>query len=260
MTGQHQIPILCAKCGGPTTPADDGSLACPYCGHPDRLPADELGRALELKRRVAQAANGVAQLHGLESTLGWIYESRGVFVRAMLPWLVVAPLILAQQLWSAWPAIERAPSNLRPSLAVTALMGPMFIAALLLAVAVALAIGRRRYRRHVRPLMGARPPRAPGLPARCRACGADLPTTSRGPYIGCEFCRTQSLVTAELMQHSAAALESEQRAYRERANKIVAAQSTSSVGMSRALVIGVAVAYASMIGVAYLAQALLPSS
>lgn len=255
----HQIPILCKQCGGPTTPADDGSLACPYCGHRDRLPDDQLGRALELKRRVAAAANGVAQLRGLESSLGYIFESRGAFVRATAPWLILAPLILAQQLVSAWPVIEKAPARFRPGLIAYSLMGPMFIAGILIAVAVALAIGRRGYRKRVRPLMYARPPRAPGLPTRCRACGGDLPD-GRGPYIQCEFCPTSNLVTPEVQAHSATALEAEQRAYRDRANKVLAAQSKGSVHMGRTLVIGIVVAYASMIGLAYLASSLLPSS
>jgi uncharacterized Zn finger protein (UPF0148 family) len=255
----QQIPILCAQCGGATTPRDDGTLACPFCGHQDRLPDDQLGRALELKRRVTAAANGVAQLRGMESALGTIFESRGAFVRAAGPWLVLAPLILAYSLFSAWPHIEKAPPEFRAGLIANALLGPMFIAGILFAIFFAMTIGRFHYRRKVRPLMYARSPRAPGLPVRCRACGGDLPDR-RGPFIVCDFCRTHNLVTPEVQKHDARLLDEEQRFHRDRANKLVAQTARASVHMSRFLVIGIIVAYAGMIGLAYLASALLPSS
>jgi uncharacterized Zn finger protein (UPF0148 family) len=254
----QQIPILCAQCGGATTPRDDGTLACPFCGHQDRLPDDQLGRALELKRRVTAAANGVAQLRGMESALGHIFESRGAFVRAAGPWLVLAPLILAYSLVSSWPHIEKAPPEFRAGLIANALMGPMFLAGILLAIFIAMAIGRLHYRRKVRPLMFARSPRAPGMPVRCRACGGDLPDR-RGPFIVCDFCRTHNLVTPEVQRHDARLLEDEHRFHRDRAHQLVAQTARGSLHMGRTMVIGIVLAYAGMIGLAYLATSLFPS-
>lgn len=255
----QQIPILCARCGGAATPADDGGLTCPFCGHADRLPDDQLGRALELKRRVTAAANKVAQLRGMESALGHIFESRGAFVRAAGPWLVLAPAILVYSLVSSWPHIEKAPPEFRAGLIANALLGPMFVAGVLFAIVFALAAGRFHYRRTVRPLLFARRPRAPGLPVRCRACGGDLPD-QRGPFIACAFCATHNLVTPEVQRHDARLLEEEERFHREHAHRVVAQASRGAVHMSRFLVIGVAIAYAGMIGLAYLASALLPGS
>lgn len=253
----QQIPVLCARCGGAAVPSDDGALHCPFCGHDDRLPADQLGRALELKRRVAAAAGSQAQLKGLESGLAHVFEDRWAFVRVTGPWLLVAPAILAYSLIGSWPYIEKAPPEFRAGLIVNALMGPMFIAGILIAIAVALAVGRFSYRRRVRPLMYARSPRAPGLPVRCRACGGDLPD-GRGPYLVCAFCSTQNLVTPEVQAHSAVALEAEQRDHRDRANKVIARTSQSSLHMSRTMVIGIVVTYAMLIGLAYLAGELFP--
>jgi hypothetical protein len=253
----QQIPVLCARCGGAAVPADDGALHCPFCGHDDRLPADQLGRALELKRRLASAAASAAQLRGMESGLAHVFEDRWAFVRVTGPWLLIAPVILAYSLVSAWPFIEKAPPGFRAGMIINALIGPMFIAGILIAIAVALAVGRFSYRRKVRPLMYARTPRAPGLPARCRACGGDLPD-GRGPYLVCSFCSTHNLVTPEIQAHSAAALEAEQRFHRDRANQVIAKTSRSSIHMSRTMVIGVVVTYAMLIGLAALAGEMFP--
>jgi hypothetical protein len=256
---QHPIPVLCARCGGAAVPADDGALACPFCGFSDRLPPDQLGRALELKRRVAAAARSVAQLHGMEGGLAAIFEERRAFVRAAGPWLVLAPLILAYSLAQSWKYIEAAPARFRPGMIANALIGPMFLAGIVLAIFVAMLVGRRHYRRYVRPLMFARHPAGPGLPARCRACGGDLPT-SRGPFRVCQFCSTHNLVTPEIEAHDARALDEEARQQREHAHRMVAGTSRAALHMNRTFVIGIVVAYASMIGLVYLAQALFPAS
>lgn len=258
MAPSQQIPLLCANCGGTADPADDGTLRCPFCGHADRLPADQLGRALELKRRVASAAASAAQLRGLESGLAHVFEDRRAFIRVTGPWLIVAPVILGYALVGSWPYIARAPAAFRAGLIANALLGPMFIAGILIAIAVALAVGRFSYRRRVRPLMFARTSRAPGLPARCRACGADLPD-GRGPFLVCAFCGTHSLVTPEIQAHSAAALEAEQRLHRDRANRVIATTSRTAVHMTRTMVVGVVVAYAALVGLAALAGSLFPT-
>jgi len=253
-----QIPILCGHCGGAAEPEDDGGgIVCPYCGTRDRLPPDELGRALELKRRVTMAARSAVQLAGLEGALGRIFEQRGAFVRVAGPWLVLFPLITAYMVAGSWSTIERAPANLRLPLALYAAMGPMWIAGIALAFGVALFIGRIGYRRGVRPLLYARPPRQPGLPTRCRGCAADLPD-GRGPFITCSYCSTQSLVTPEIQRDRERLLAAEEAACRARASGALAATGRAGTHMSRTLVAAFVVIYAGVIGLAAVASRLIP--
>ena len=65
-----------------STPTAELTIHCGYCGADDQLPADELGRALELKRRVQKTAHAVAQLSGVQAALAFIFEDRGAFAMA----------------------------------------------------------------------------------------------------------------------------------------------------------------------------------
>jgi hypothetical protein len=256
--GARQIPILCRNCGGPAAPAWDGSIACPYCGHRDQLPADELGRALELKRRVAAAAEGVAQLRGLESALGHVFESRAAFLRASGLWFFVALFVAGYALFSAREIIAAAPPGFRATLIVNSLIGPSFVAGVGLAICLALFIGRVSYRRRVRHLLFARAPREPGHPTRCRACDGDLPDR-REAFVSCEYCNTQNLVTPEIQRDRERLLAAEVAFYRARAQGALAATTRGSIHMSRIFTISVVAVYGGMIGLAYLAQSLVPS-
>jgi hypothetical protein len=255
--GARQIPILCRHCGGPAAPAWDGAIHCSYCGHQDRLPPDELGRALELERRLAAAAEGALQLRGLEAALGHVFESRAAFLRAAGLWFFLALAVSAYALFSARDIIAAAPPAYRAGLLVNSLMGAIFVAGVGLAICLALLVGRLNYRRHVRRFLFARPPRHPGHPTRCRACDGDLPD-HRDPFVTCPYCTTQNLVTPEIQRDRERLLASEIAYYRARAHGAVAATTRTSIHMSRTFTISVAAAYAAMIGAAYVAQTLLP--
>jgi len=255
--GARQIPILCRHCGGPATPAWDGGIACSFCGQRDQLPADELGRALELRRRVAAAAEGVAQMRGMESALAHVFESRGAFARAAGLWLVIAAAVAAYALATSWTAIGAAPPAFRAGLIATALLGPIMVAGVGLAICLALFIGRVNYRRRVRHLLFARAPRQPGLPTRCRACDGDLPDR-RDAFVACEYCNTQNLVTPEIQRDRERLLADEAGFYRSRAQGALAATTRGSLHMSRVFTASLVAVYLSIIGLAYLAQSLFP--
>jgi DNA-directed RNA polymerase subunit RPC12/RpoP len=239
-----QIPILCVRCGGRADPDDDGGLHCPFCGASDRLPADELGRALELKRRVDAAARATAQLDGLQAALARIFEDRRAFWRMQSTWLGALVFVLAYTIHGVATAPFRVPI-------AHALAGPVWIGGVMIAFAVALAAGRAHYRRRVRALLRARPPRMSGKPAGCRACGADLPD-GPGPFLRCDYCATHNLVTRDVAADRVAIARDHEAATAARAHDVVA--SVSSIRMTRVVVVGIAVVYAAQIGLVYLAQ------
>jgi hypothetical protein len=256
VSGPQQIPILCARCAGSAELGLDGTVTCGYCGARDRLPDDALARALELKRRVRVAAESMQQLQGVESTLGHVFESRWAFLRASGFFLVVASVVLVYALAQAWPMITAAPPGLRPTLVINMLIGPMFVAGIALSICAALLVGRASYRRRVRPLLFARPPRQVGAPCRCRACDAPLPDR-RDPLVQCEFCGTQSLVTPEVQRDRERLLLAEQRFYQSRGGQIAAATTRGSLRMNRVFALAMVLVYGSIIGLAHLGSALL---
>jgi DNA-directed RNA polymerase subunit RPC12/RpoP len=255
--GQDQLPILCARCMGPAQPGENGVLTCAYCGHRDQLPADQLGRALELKRRLGAAKNSVANVEGMEGALSEIFESRGAFWRASGLYVAAAVLITGYSLWQVQPVIAKAPPGFALGLTLNALMGGMWIGGFALALLAAFAVGRRQYRKHVRTQLFARLPHQPGAPARCRACGGDLPDR-REPFVQCAYCSTRSLVTPELASNRQMLLERERAFYAERAGHALGGMRGTSLKMSRTLIICGVATYAAVIGVAYLAAASFP--
>ena len=239
-----QIPILCVRCGGRADPDDDGGVHCPFCGTSDRLPADELGRALELERRVAAAARATAQLDGLQAALARIFEDSRAFWRVQSTWLAALAFVAAFTIHGVATAHDRVPI-------AQALAGPAWIGGISVSFAVALAAGRAHYRRRVRAVLHARTPRGPGKPAGCRACGADLPD-GPGPFLRCAFCSTHNLVTRDIAADRARILRDHEVASRERAHRVVG--EVSAIRMTRVVVIAIAVVYAAQIGLVYLAQ------
>ncbi len=67
--GRQQVPILCMQCRGPVPPTNGFTIDCPYCRHKDALPKDEVGRALEIKKRLRAAQNSQDQLSNFASAL-----------------------------------------------------------------------------------------------------------------------------------------------------------------------------------------------
>jgi hypothetical protein len=204
-------------------------LRCPYCGHFDVLPHDELARALELQRRVRIAAGAVAQLDTTHAALARIFEDRRAFVRVQSGWLATLLAVLAYVGHGLATA---------PGARVAGALGPIaFVAGPMLGFAVALALGRRAYRRHVRPLLLARPPRAAGSPVRCRACGGDLPD-GRDAFTRCPYCGTHNLVTAELALERASLVGADEAWARARAHAAGARTARTSSVMTRAMLAG----------------------
>jgi hypothetical protein len=116
------------------------------------------------------------------------------------------------------------------------LMGPMIMLGIAAALGVSLAVGRRHYRKRVRPLLIARPPAYPNAPFSCRACGGVLPQ-SRGAEVSCQYCHTLNLVPRELYGAQAAALLQEAEAARQQLQRAHGALMSISSKMRLALII-----------------------
>jgi predicted amidophosphoribosyltransferase len=254
---QEGVPILCRRCGAPTEPRHDMSLVCRHCGQVDQLPPDALGRALDIKNRLASAAASVAQLDGVESALASIFEQRGAFLRVTGPWPVLAAIVIAYAAINAVTtlgALPRAvPDSVRLQLLVGAAYGPLFVLGIAVSFPVALLVGRTRYRMRVRPLLLARPPLAPGAAMRCRGCGAPLSPT-REAFSRCRHCQTQNLVTDEVARQQGRLLAEEAASYRARAMGAVSSASTASLHMSRVLVVCLVLVYLGVIGFGFAAE------
>jgi DNA-directed RNA polymerase subunit RPC12/RpoP len=208
-------PILCRNCGGAMALHADSSISCQYCGARDQLPADELGRVLEIKNRLAQAEQRAAQVKGFDATFAGVFEKPGSFVRVMGIYVVMGLLVLAMsgyQLWTTLvPNIDKLGTDVVVQVGLGQLMGPIMIMGFGLSLGAALLTGRRHYRRRVRPLLLASRPAQPNAPFACRACGGNLPP-ARGADVACPYCRTLNLVPQELHGSHAAALFQEAEA------------------------------------------------
>jgi hypothetical protein len=206
------------------------------------------------------AASRVAQLEGVEGALASIFEGRGAFLRVLGPWPLLALVVCGYGIYSAIVTVENLPKAAGDAVAAELIVahayGPLFVLGITVSFPTALLVGRSLYRRRVRPLLAARPPRWPGAPMRCRGCGADL-RPSREAFSPCPYCRTQNLVGEGAGADHARRLEEEAAAYRARASGLVAHASSTSVHMSRTLVVCLVLVYAGVIGFGVVAGALI---
>jgi hypothetical protein len=232
-------PILCRNCGGGTDLLPDASIACRYCGARDRLPADQLGRVLEIKNRLALAESRTAQVRGFDATFAHVFEDPKAFLRVMGAYLVVGLLVLgmsASNFIEFLPSMQKLEPKMVGSVLLGQLMGPMIMLGIAASFGVSLWVGRRHYRKRVRPLLIARPPAYPNAPFACRACGGGLPP-ARGAEVSCQYCHTLNLVPKELHGGQAAALLHEAEAARQQLHRAHGALMSISSKMRLALIV-----------------------
>lgn len=239
-------PILCRNCGGGMDLLADASIACRYCGAHDRLPADQLGRVLEIKNRLALAESRAAQVKGFDATFAHVFEDPKAFLRVMGVYLVVALLVLAMSVSSLiefLPGMARLEPKLIGSVLLGQMMGPMIMLGVAASFGISLWVGRRHYRKRVRPLLLARPPAYPNAPFACRACGGALPP-ARGAEVSCQYCHTLNLVPKELHGQHAAALLHEAEAARQQLQRAHGALMSISGKMRLALIVSGVIVFA----------------
>ncbi|MDB4944112.1 MAG: hypothetical protein JWP97_3646 [Labilithrix sp.] len=260
MSTTDGAPVLCKRCGAPTEVQRDLTVQCRFCGTPDRLPQDELGRVLEIKGRLAMAAGRAMQLASSEAALASIFERKGAFWSVMGPFPVFAIGVVCYALYGAYATLsslpDAVPNEVRIDLVVAAAYGPLFILGITISLPLALLVGRMSYRKNVRPQLAARSPRFAGAPMRCRACGGDLPQ-ARDAVVSCTFCRTQNIVSADLARDAAKRLDEELAAYRAQASGIVTGTSRAATHMTRTFVVCFALTYVAIFALGAAARAVL---
>jgi len=202
-------PFPCAICGAPMVPPNAVALhqtpewSCQYCGHREGLPPQEAERQRYLRLRLLQLSRAREQAEAPLTTFRTMNES----------WAFGAGIML---LVGAWQAYGFA-TGLASSGHVDPAQGLFMI--LPLAIAVGCVCGwlgmRRVFALQLRSLLRARPPLQPGLVARCRGCGADLPA-ARAPELKCSYCNAWNLLDPTLARDAATLLANEAEEYRSR--------------------------------------------
>jgi hypothetical protein len=252
-------PILCRNCGGGMDLRPDASIACRYCGAHDRLPNDQLGRVLEIKNRLALAESRAAQVRGFDATFAHVFEDPKAFLRVMGVYLVVGLFVLAMSASNFiqfLPSISRLEPKMVGSVVIGQLMGPMIVLGIAGSLGVSLWVGRRHYRKRVRPLLIARPPAYPNAPFACRACGGALPP-ARGAEVSCQYCQTLNLVPKELHGGRAAALLHEAEMARQQLQQAHGALMSISGKMRAALIVSGVVVFGLCYGLPMLLMSVL---
>jgi LSD1 subclass zinc finger protein len=252
------IPILCRQCGGGMSLAHDLSVVCRYCGARDVLPADELGRALDIKNRLALAEQRTAQVRGVDAALATIFEDRKAFWRVSGTYFVFALVIFiyssSQLALAIGPHLDKISAALVLQMVVGQAMGPLLVLMISISLALALAEGRAHYRKTIRPLLLARPAGPGDARFLCRACGGTLPA-GRSVEVRCSYCNTVNLIPEELHGSRAAALFEEAEAAKHSLRGVNVATISIARRMRRVLVICGVLTALIVYGVPALAQA-----
>jgi DNA-directed RNA polymerase subunit RPC12/RpoP len=253
-------PIVCRNCGGGMDMHPDGAISCRYCGARDQLPADQLGRVLEIKNRLAMAEQRTAQVKGFDATFAGVFENPASFVRVMGMYVGIGVLALGMSVATFWtsfaPNLDKLSTADLVQAGIGQLMGPMFIIGFGLSLGAALFNGRRHYRKRLRPLLVASRPTEPNAPFRCRACGGNLPA-ARDADVPCPYCRTLNLVPKELHGAHSAKLFEEAEAAKQQLLRAHGALMSISGKMRRTLIVCGVVTCVMAYGLPMLAGALL---
>jgi hypothetical protein len=251
--GAEQIPIPCGRCGGPMMEHGPAALvgpvhvSCPFCHATEALPEQHAQRVMALRARlahlrVAQAAEeGPAlafarTIQTLRSQV-WMYAGIGALVIGVSLNGAIAQIRSAIALTSI-------PASARAEILASATF-PALTIGVFLGAAAGYVLALVKYKKAIEPTLRARAPMQPGLPARCRSCGASLPmgpTTSA--LVPCVHCAANNLITAELARDRARLLDEEARSYNERARGVLTRTNKASVAFQTYFYIGVGIGLA----------------
>ncbi len=158
------------------------TLACPFCGQQEPLPADAAAQHRQLRVRLMQVQQARA---AVEAPLAMVETVRKHWLIALVPLVIMSA--------AQWIQALSAPAEMPlETLAFTAIVGSLGLG----------MIGgyfgmMRSYRALIVPRLCARPPLQPGLSARCRTCGGDLPGV-RDAEVNCSYCGTRNLPNSSL--------------------------------------------------------------
>lgn len=197
-------PVPCLGCGAPMQIGAAAGLhaapelACGYCGAREGLPADALARHQHLRLRLMQLKRA---REGLEAPI----KSYAAVKQAMLPGMVMALVLGGFQVFT------QLQSNSGHATLLTLFPLAAFVGLLVGWVAMLVT-----FRRLIAPLMRARPATQPGLCARCRSCGGNLPPV-RAEKVTCRFCSADNLLDAKLSSDVSELLRRESEQYFARA-------------------------------------------
>lgn len=202
-------PAPCTRCGAPmalteaTALHHTPELMCRYCGNREALPADAAERHRHLRLRLAQLARLREASEAPIQTFKMMNQQ----------WPLAIGISSVMGVYQTYNFVSTVHLYGQGN-PVQAAMG-----AIPLAVSFGMFVGwlgmRSTFARLLKPLLRARPPQHPGLPARCRQCGGDLPPV-RAPQVVCGFCGASNLLDGTLTQNAAALLAAESAEYERR--------------------------------------------
>ena len=217
-------------------------VACSYCHSTEVLPHDQAQRVMALRARLAHLR---AAQHAEEAPALAFAQMRET-LRSQLPmYSSMGALVLVGCLFNAamngWHAltVPGIAQDTRAEILGAVTTYPAISIGVLLGVTTGYVLALAEYKKAVAPTLRARAPMQPGMPARCRSCGASLATgASTGALVPCAHCGATNLVTDELARDRARFLEEETRSYKERAAGVQARAGAASLAFQSYFYIG----------------------
>jgi DNA-directed RNA polymerase subunit RPC12/RpoP len=206
----------CPRCGKPTRVVLSApGLSCAACSYQGPYPAEiaaEVGAAWELFQRTTTADR---QIRGTLRTA--VERGRSYFWLTFLAGAAaLAPLFLFTLLMILGALVGEDDQG-------DAFMLPMVLLPFP-AAALSVFLAARSVRKGQRALesaFAAAPPLAPGEPAGCHVCGADLLSSGAG-VVRCRYCSADNVVRSEVMQRATEKRESTARTQSEAAAEQIA--------------------------------------
>lgn len=222
----------CPRCGKPTRVVlSAAGLVCSACAYQGPYPPELAGEIEATRALFQRTAVADRQIRGTLRTAverGRSYVWLTLFAGAT----ALAPLTLFTLVIVIGVLVGDDDQG-------DAFMLPMILLAFV-AATVGVLLSARSVRRGQRALEGAfaaAPPLAPGEPAGCHACGADLLTSGAG-VVRCPYCSSDNVVRSDVMQRTTERRESTAKSQSESAAAQIAALRQVAFSAGRRTVLG----------------------
>ena len=206
---REALPRPCLGCGAPMVAVEtsaglhgDPTLTCRFCGNTETMPSEAAAQERFLRLRLMQVRRSREALEAPLKSFEMVRQS----------WAMALVFFVVMGGWQLWKTL---------SVAGSAPIGSTLLGLLGASGVVGVVFGyfgmSRAFRVLVRPMLRGRPPAEPGLAARCRSCGGDLPHV-RATQVQCGFCGANNFLDAALAHDVSHLLSSEQAEYQRRAH------------------------------------------
>ncbi|WP_394838294.1 hypothetical protein LVJ94_15435 [Pendulispora rubella] len=215
-----------------TSGAVQGNIVvkCEYCDACEEMPLDAAERVTALRARLKEIKAKDDSLNAPALAMGRLYVQYSRYILMAMGVIVVFSMLdlpaYLRRFQILLDPINGVPIEIQREIVNQQIVFCAVPAGVLFGVGFGYIRLLRAYHKAMLPRLRARASLQPGLNARCRCCGAELPASVEA-FVTCTHCTAQNLLTKELVKDRMKFLHKEIENYKARTHEMVERTSRS---------------------------------